>query len=688
MVFNFNADAKAEIPQSLKPANIEKKNNWIKYKNYTGQKIWAEVKKFKNNNYYYYSWRGRSVIQSAFNSAMDTCEKGRKNRLYDFTNSEICIVMFVNDKETTDKQKIEYAEEYYGKEIAQKSFALNKDVLKNPRVLLAKNESSQTKGNLVDQLKTLGDLYKSGALSKAEFEKIKKRILEEPKEKKKSTKKKKVAKKSDNDWRKNLQVEGSVSEKNKASSKKKIKTNLNVNDYIFYAFEYPNSGTIASFYNSSTNNLNEAILLLKNGECEFGTSIDKLVENLNYESSFDFKCSYRMGGDNNIYARIQNKVNISIYPKEMKVKPINSIGKTISRVADPNEILSLAKTYKVSKLIKQIGGDKSKTKVAKVEPKEKKKATKKKKQSINKQQGRNTSTKTYVVTGKKEKVKKKKKQKSKVAKLPKTKKIIKKKIKLDKNVQAIKKITAWEKSVLAALDEEKNYQCEEYDAKKINEYLKDAKKKKKVFIFKRLKICIKKSDVLKLGTYKEVKLPKAIINKIPGCSTNHCIRKKAGSQVYKIFVKQSAKAQAKYPGNMIQGMAWFELLYLDKLKKAEKSINRFFKDDYNENDILFNYKTRDQRTLESLIKMNDGRIKMRKALGFSLYENTSEVISQQWLLGEFLNKDKLKITKVTLTPEMEKRKELIERYKSVLAKYKAKLEEEKQNKNKKNDKKS
>ena len=139
---------------------------------------------------------------------------------------------------------------------------------------------------------------------------------------------------------------------------------------------------------------------------------------------------------------------------------------------------------------------------------------------------------------------------------------------------------------------------------------------------------------------------------------------------------------------MIQGMAWFELLYLDKLKKAEKSINRFLKDDYNENHTLFNYKTRDQKKLESLIKMNQGRIKMREALGFSLYENTSEVISQQWLLGEFLNKDKLKITKVTLTPEMEKRKELIERYKSVLAKYKAKLEEEKQNKNKKNDKKS
>ena len=668
MVFNFNADAKAEIPQSLKPANIEKKNNWIKYKNYTGQKIWAEVKKFKNNNYYYYSWRGRSVIQSAFNSAMDACEKGRKNRLYDFTNSEICIVMFVNDKETTDKQKIEYAEEYYGKEIAQKSFALNKDVLKNPRILLAKNEASQTKGNLVDQLKTLGDLYKSGALSKAEFEKIKKRILEEPKLKKKS----KITK-----------VEPSQTQEVTENKTQTKKFNVIFNAYSMYA-NILNLGTTT-------------ILFLDNGKCKASSNIGGIFRNYKYKGNQQVKCKWKYtNGHERVNIKLGYGINNVIEEKVTFTKDLNGdiYAKILNRripkevvKEDPNNIIRLAKKHGVNEYLSLIN-KKQKTKIAKAEPKEKKKATKKKKQSINKQKGRNTSTKTYVVTGKKEKVKKKKKQKSKVAKLPKTKKIIKKKIKLDKNVQAIKKITAWEKSVLAALDEEKNYQCEEYDAKKIKEYLKDPKKKTKVLLFKRLKICIKKSDVLKLGTYKEVKLPKAIINKIPGCSKNHCIRKKAGSQVYKIFVKQSAKAQAKYPGNMIQGMAWFELLYLDKLKKAEKSINRFFKDDYNENDILFNYKTRDQRTLESLIKMNEGRIKMREALGFSLYENTSEVISQQWLLGEFLNKDKLKITKVKLSPEMQRRKELIERYKSVLAKYKAKLEEEKQNKNKKNDKKS
>ena len=76
---------------------------------------------------------------------------------------------------------------------------------------------------------------------------------------------------------------------------------------------------------------------------------------------------------------------------------------------------------------------------------------------------------------------------------------------------------------------------------------------------------------------------------------------------------------------------------------------------------------------------------MREALGFNLYDDTLYVINSEWLLGEFLNKDKLKVSKNILSPEMLKRKKLIEEYKSVLAKYKAKLEEEK---GKKNDKKS
>ena len=77
---------------------------------------------------------------------------------------------------------------------------------------------------------------------------------------------------------------------------------------------------------------------------------------------------------------------------------------------------------------------------------------------------------------------------------------------------------------------------------------------------------------------------------------------------------------------------------------------------------------------------------MREALGFSLYDSTDEVIEQQFLLSEFLNKDKLKVVKNEISPNLQKRKELIERYKSVLTRYKEKLEEKKRNKENENKK--
>ena len=175
--------------------------------------------------------------------------------------------------------------------------------------------------------------------------------------------KKKIVKKSSNDWRKNLAVEGTVSEKEKTLPKKNLNKNLSLNNYAFYAFEYPNSNTLSRIYGTSTYNNSEAILLLENGDCKFGSSLDKLIENTKYETSFDLKCRYHLV-NNNIHAKIQDRISISIYPKEMKVRTINSIGKTISRVADKNETLYLAKTYKASKLIAQIGGNESKTLIA------------------------------------------------------------------------------------------------------------------------------------------------------------------------------------------------------------------------------------------------------------------------------------------------------------------------------------
>ena len=95
------------------------------------------------------------------------------------------------------------------------------------KAIFIKNQIEKKEStNIVEQLQNLKRLYDDGVFTKSQFEKAKNRLLniDDTKiVKKEPSKKKKVAKKSDNDWRKNLQVEGTVSEKNKASSKKKNK---------------------------------------------------------------------------------------------------------------------------------------------------------------------------------------------------------------------------------------------------------------------------------------------------------------------------------------------------------------------------------------------------------------------------------------------------------------------------------
>ena len=67
---------------------------------------------------------------------------------------------------------------------------------------------------------------------------------------------------------------------------------------------------------------------------------------------------------------------------------------------------------------------------------------------------------------------------------------------------------------------------------------------------------------------------------------------------------------------------------------------------------------------------------MREALGLSLNDNLETVLKRHWILGDFLNKDKLKVKKVKIKSDIRKRKVLLAKYKSALTKYKNKLDEE------------
>jgi hypothetical protein len=290
----------------------------------------------------------------------------------------------------------------------------------------------------------------------------------------------------------------------------------------------------------------------------------------------------------------------------------------------------------------------------------------------------NTAEKKPTVKTKKKKVAKKEPKQEefkpkKTSKQSKSKKI-KKIIKIETQESINKNISLWEKNVLAAIEKEKSDPyCKLVDKKpKLNELVA-----KGGSLFKK-NYCIKKSDLLKLGEYKKFNAPNFILEEMGGCKSNTCVGNEAGKNVYKIFVQKTPIYHAKHPGDMIKGMAWFEILYQTKLKKLQKILKRYDAQKYE--GLMKLKKKNHEKQIYSLIKLNNGRIKMRKALGFTVYNDLYEVIEGQWLLAEFLNKDKLEISKVKMTPEMFKRKELIEKYKTVLAKYKQKLDEEKDKK--------
>ena len=192
--------------------------------------------------------------------------------------------------------------------------------------------------------------------------------------------------------------------------------------------------------------------------------------------------------------------------------------------------------------------------------------------------------------------------------------------------------------------------------------------------------CISLEDIAKLGTYQEFnEYPEGMLKVFKNCKKILCQSKKAGSKLYKIFVQRTEIYHQRHPGKRIHGMAWFEIMYLGKLKKTTQAIERYSeykKGNYNYKTKLF--KTKDEEQINSLIKMNKGRTSMREAMGMSADEDLATVLRRHWLLGDMLNNNEIKAKKVKMDPEMKKRKELLEEYQATLKKYKKKIEEERE----------
>ncbi len=177
-------------------------------------------------------------------------------------------------------------------------------------------------------------------------------------------------------------------------------------------------------------------------------------------------------------------------------------------------------------------------------------------------------------------------------------------------------------------------------------------------------------DVKKLGRYIPIEaFPDGMVEKFGTCSEIHCQAKIAVKQVYHRFVVKKKSSQ-KYPGKMMEAMAWYEILFNGKHKDADKFIKRYLENYPND----YKYKKIDEKKIRSLLNMNNGRKNMRKALGMDLEEKTDVAIKRFWLLGEFLGKGKAK--KRVVDNELKERKILISEYKFKVKTLKSRIENE------------
>ena len=124
---------------------------------------------------------------------------------------------------------------------------------------------------------------------------------------------------------------------------------------------------------------------------------------------------------------------------------------------------------------------------------------------------------------------------------------------------------------------------------------------------------------------------------------------------------------------MIKAMAMFEVFYAEKLWYSRKSIERYKENNYKKG--LFSKKKKDEKEIRSLFGINKGRKSMREALGMSMETPTKEAIAKFWVLGEFLDLG-TGINNKKLSPDLKKRKELLESYMTQIVNLRKKIQDD------------
>ena len=175
------------------------------------------------------------------------------------------------------------------------------------------------------------------------------------------------------------------------------------------------------------------------------------------------------------------------------------------------------------------------------------------------------------------------------------------------------------------------------------------------------------TKLIELGEFQEpTKYPKGFEEKhMKGCKSWKCISDKSAKQMGLIFKRPDSYNQ-KNPGNQIYGMAYFEIFYLNKLKKNQSNLEKFKAE--------WPKKIVNGTKIASLIKTNESRKTMRAALGIDIKASPEEAINIYWTLADFLQKGN--VEKVKVDESLKKRQRVISNFKNSLGQLKRKIEKQ------------
>ena len=145
------------------------------------------------------------------------------------------------------------------------------------------------------------------------------------------------------------------------------------------------------------------------------------------------------------------------------------------------------------------------------------------------------------------------------------------------------------------------------------------------------------------------------------CKKFNCRAKKATKDMARIFGRKGTYFD-RYGGAQLYGMAYFELFYLNSLKKNTRKIDKF----------LENWpEKKGSMEVISVLKLNKSRKKMREALGMDLNTPVEEAMMRFWTLGDFLNQGKA--NKREVNKEIKQRRKLLVQYKKAISSFNSAL---------------